>query len=728
MFDKGGFVLTFLSKFFNRSFRMRLLKLSRFFTIVATIGFCLISCTVATDNVNILNGTVTITGNPVVGQILTANTTTLGGSGIITFQWMRSAGNAVIGSNSSTYVVQTADIGHTITVNVSRTGSIGNVISAPTVVVTAGNSQNICNDCEKILCECINIPPITDEAEITVAMWSTWSGGWDGNAALRININGNNLTPNVRLASGNGPNYHTFSVNTGDVITFFWVNGGQYDYECAFAVYYTDIPPNPPFNPSSSNWSPANDPSGKVLLYKQFSGSGSVGNGTQVGTFTVLSGGNQSEPNQTPVASDFNISNLTQTVGSVTAVTITPKAGKSDGSITILYNGSTTLPTTAGTYTVTFNVAASVGWDAVNGLAGGTLIINAANQNPVASDFNIGNLNQTAGSVTAVTITPNTGKSTGTITILYNGSTTLPTTAGTYTITFNVAASAGWNAVTGLVGGTLTIASPSGITVELDAMTEWDLIDQTVQVTANTNRIFTVSGTYSTYKWYLDGTLVSSSSSYTFNKPVSVYQLVVIVTKSNADSRSARCWVTVTNTAPTYTVTYNLNSGTGTTPAAQTVTAGSSVTLSSGSGLTRSGFTFGGWNTNSSGTGTNYNAGSLFIPTSNITLYAKWNNNIGGITLTQSNRTATVNVTAGINGRIPITVTAPSTGSVTMIGTEGTSNDNDPALYNEAGTRIAYQNNGYNFTYTIPAGQTQTIYAGTGGNVARSYVITATFN
>ncbi|MCL2244796.1 MAG: formylglycine-generating enzyme family protein [Treponema sp.] len=162
---------------------------------------------------------------------------------------------------------------------------------------------------------------------------------------------------------------------------------------------------------------------------------------------------------QNPAANDYNITNLTQTFGNITNVTITPKDGKSSGAITILYNGSTTLPAAAGTHTVTFNVKAARGWNAASGLAGGTLTINAAIQTPVASDFNIGNLTQTVGSVTPVTITPKTGKSNGAITVFYNDSQTLPAAAGTYTVTFNVAAAAGWNAVNGLAGGTLTINS-----------------------------------------------------------------------------------------------------------------------------------------------------------------------------------------------------------------------------------------------------------------------------
>jgi len=87
------------------------------------------------------------------------------------------------------------------------------------------------------------------------------------------------------------------------------------------------------------------------------------------------------------------------------------------------------------------------------------------------------------------------------------------------------------------------------------------------------------------------------------------------------------------DTADAYTVTFNANGGSGTAPATQTVNAGSSITLPSGSVLTRSGYTFDGWNTNNSGTGTNYSAGSSYSPTGNVTLYAKWNaeSSVGGI-------------------------------------------------------------------------------------------------
>jgi len=82
--------------------------------------------------------------------------------------------------------------------------------------------------------------------------------------------------------------------------------------------------------------------------------------------------------NPTPTAADFDIGNLSQTVGSVTAVTVKAKQGKSTGAITIYYTGATTLPTGNGGYAITFDVAAASGWNEAKGLSAGTLRINDA--------------------------------------------------------------------------------------------------------------------------------------------------------------------------------------------------------------------------------------------------------------------------------------------------------------------------------------------------------------
>ena len=74
-----------------------------------------------------------------------------------------------------------------------------------------------------------------------------------------------------------------------------------------------------------------------------------------------------------------------------------------------------------------------------------------------------------------------------------------------------------------------------------------------------------------------------------------------------------------------HTVSYNANGGSG-APGAQTKIYGTNLTLSS-TVPTRSGYSFAGWNTNSSGTGTNYAAGATYSSESDVTLYAKWSQN-----------------------------------------------------------------------------------------------------
>jgi hypothetical protein len=82
-----------------------------------------------------LTGTVSISGVPVVGQTLTANTGALDGSGTISYQWRR-GGTNISGANSSTYVLVAADAGSTITVTVTRSGYTSSVTSSPTATIT----------------------------------------------------------------------------------------------------------------------------------------------------------------------------------------------------------------------------------------------------------------------------------------------------------------------------------------------------------------------------------------------------------------------------------------------------------------------------------------------------------------------------------------------------------------------------------------------------------------
>jgi hypothetical protein len=86
-------------------------KLFRAIVFTAMLLFTFAACSELETGLPTLTGTVIINGTAQVGQTLTANTSDLNGSGIVTFQWKRDG--TAIGSNSSAYTIQTADVGST---------------------------------------------------------------------------------------------------------------------------------------------------------------------------------------------------------------------------------------------------------------------------------------------------------------------------------------------------------------------------------------------------------------------------------------------------------------------------------------------------------------------------------------------------------------------------------------------------------------------------------------
>ena len=156
------------------------------------------------------------------------------------------------------------------------------------------------------------------------------------------------------------------------------------------------------------------------------------------------------------------------------------------------------------------------------------------------------------------------------------------------------------------------------------------------------------------------GSLTTSSADYSSNTLNATTGNIVVTLKGSNSSKAmylSNISVTYeTVTATTYTVTYNANGATsGSVPTdATNYTSGTTVTVKSNSGnLAKTGYTFGGWNTNSSGTGTNYTAGSgTFTITANTTLYAKWTAN-------------TYTITWIVNGETKHTNSATYGGSVT---------------------------------------------------------------
>jgi len=129
--------------------------------------------------------------------------------------------------------------------------------------------------------------------EVTIAMYDSGGDGWDGNGALRININGSDIATVVKVqttAANNTPsgqrntNTYTFFVESGDNVQLYWV-AGTYQQENSFIAYYTDMPPSPAF--TASNQGPTSWSGTNALVFRLRNTMTSITGGTLLGEFTV---------------------------------------------------------------------------------------------------------------------------------------------------------------------------------------------------------------------------------------------------------------------------------------------------------------------------------------------------------------------------------------------------------------------------------------------------------
>ena len=182
-----------------------------------------------------------------------------------------------------------------------------------------------------------------------------------------------------------------------------------------------------------------------------------------------------------------------------------------------------------------------------------------------------------------------------------------------------------------------------------------------------------------------DGTIVAKNSSagsdwtkttkVTFT-PASDGTTGVIVIGVTSVNAGYICAVEIDCKPATFKVTYDGNGKTGgSVPTDDTAYAnGATVTVKGNTGsLVKTGYSFGGWNENAQGTGTNYTAGSgTFTILSDKTLYAKWNATTYSISY---------NLNDGTHG-----------------STHPTSGTYDTAFYVSAPTKTGYTFNGWTVT------------------------------
>ena len=165
------------------------------------------------------------------------------------------------------------------------------------------------------------------------------------------------------------------------------------------------------------------------------------------------------------------------------------------------------------------------------------------------------------------------------------------------------------------------VSITSGLNIPNDGYSSHRSFTATVSGTSQT----TVSGSISNKKYVGVLTKAIKSVTYTWNRASTAQtKTIKTVLKGGGESTTSRCSasINVPALAPA-TITFNANGGSGTVPSAISTNVGVAKTIPSNS-LTRTGYTFNGWNTASDGSGTAYATGSTITPTGNVTLYAQW--------------------------------------------------------------------------------------------------------
>ena len=157
----------------------------------------------------------------------------------------------------------------------------------------------------------------------------------------------------------------------------------------------------------------------------------------------------------------------------------------------------------------------------------------------------------------------------------------------------------------------LTYAAPTATGGSVPAAST-PATDSTVTASTNSGSLVRTGYTFTGWNTASDGSGTTYPVGATFTMPPNALTL----------------YANWTATSPTYAVSYDANSATGgTVPSGSSYSPGATATAATNSGsLVRTGYTFGGWNTQADGGGTTYAVSATFtMPSNDVTLYANWN-------------------------------------------------------------------------------------------------------
>ena len=382
---------------------------------------------------------------------------------------------------------------------------------------------------------------------------------------------------------------------------------------------------------------------------------------TALPTYTVSYDGNGNAGGNAPTdGSSPYITGSTITVLGNTGTMVKP--GYTFSGWNSAANGSGTAYAAAATFAVAANTTLYAQWTLIptftvtfngNGSNGGT----APTDN--SSPYNTG----ATVSVLGVGTLTRTGYTFSGWNSAANGSGTAYAAAATFAIAANTTLYAQWTA---LPTYTVTYSgnSSTGGTVPTDSSSPY-ITGTTVTVLGNSGTLTRAGYTFNGWNSAPDGSGTAYAAAATF--------------AIAANTTLYAQWTAL----PTYTVTYNGNNNTGgtaPTDGSSPYITGTTVTVLSNSGtLTRTGYSFGGWNTAADGSGTNYTAGSgTFSISANTTLYAKWT--------ASTTYSVTYDGNGSTGGTVPADSSSPynSGSTVTVLGNSGTL------------TRTGYTFNGWN--------------------------------